>query len=124
MGDENKTSEENFFHLVQEGWHKDIVALLKSSNEIKKELIKSIDSYKMSVESKYSGSHKDEDSSKILVDLCDKFNLAIGKINESMDKLVKLEIKDEFKKEEEWEFTIIKDEYGERIKKVIAKKIV
>lgn len=124
---EDNNTEEKFSHLLQEKRHKELIGVLKESNAIKEKLIELIDGYKLEIESKFLdviSSDKGEDKSESLVDLSNNFNSGIDKISKSIEKLVALESKDEIEKEEEWEFTVLRDDYGEKIKKVIAKKIV
>lgn len=124
---EDNNTEEKFSHLLQEKRHKELIGVLKESNAIKEKLIELIDGYKLEIESKVLdviSSDKGEDKSESLVDLSNNFNSGIDKISKSIEKLVALESKDEIEKEEEWEFTVLRDDYGEKIKKVIAKKIV
>lgn len=124
---EDNNTEEKFSHLLQEKRHKELIGVLKESNAIKEKLIELIDGYKLEIESKFLdviSSDKGEDKSESLVDLSNNFNSGIDKISKSIEKLVSLESKDEIEKEEEWEFTVLRDDYGEKIKKVIAKKIV
>lgn len=106
---------DNFYEILQQRRHEKLMGVLSG-------LVKSIDEYNQSIKlimTVVSDPEKDKISKKSVVDLSNQVNTVVDRIEKSINVLI------DDKKDEEWEFTVIqRDEYTEKIKKVVAKKIV
>lgn len=123
--DENKKETDKFKLLLAERRHKDLIGAIIEGNDKKEALVKAISEYQASIILKFDElikSNKEDDNSEKEVNLSDIIKRGFDSMNESIKKLVESESESEFE-DEQWEFTVFRDDYGEKIKSVTAKKV-
>lgn len=121
--DENKKETDKFKMLLAERRHKDLIGAINEGNDKKSDLVKAIGEYQSSIILKFDElikSNNEEDNSEKGVNLSDVMKRGFEKMNESIKQLIELESENE---NEQWEFTVFRDDYGEKIKTVTAKKV-